>query len=390
MAKEELKDAGIRSLKTEPGKQLVVFDTVMKGLVLTVSAGGTKAWSALHYVGGKPRYHGLGRYPLVSLKQARLKARDFLLDPQAALKQSDRETFAQVAEGYIKRHVEKNGLRTAYEIKRALNVYVLPRWKDRPIADIKRGDVARLLDQIEDDHGASMADAVLSVIRSVMAWYEARQDDYRSPIVKGMRRTTQEQRQRERILDDDEIRAVWKASDEIPVFGAMLKVSLLTAQRRAKVATMKWSDIKDGVWTIQKEPREKSNAGSLKLPVMTWTIIDSQPRIVGNPHVFPATRGGVPLNAFPQRKREIDTKLAGMKPWTIHDLRRTARSLMARAGVKPHIAERVLGHAIAGVEGVYDRHSYDQEKAEALEALERLVTRILNPTDNVVALRQGH
>lgn len=118
-------------------------------------------------------------------------------------------------------------------------------------------------------------------------------------------------------------------------------------------------------------------------------IIAKQRKFDGNPYVF-AARGGGALNSFSQRKAELDKLLPdNMPPWTIHDLRRTAKSLMVRAGVRPDISERVLGHAIAGVEGVYDRHSYDAEKAEALKALASLVETILNPPEgNVVPLRR--
>ena len=167
----------------------------------------------------------------------------------------------------------------------------------------------------------------------------------------------------------------------------MLKVLLLTGQRKYKVATMQWDDIIDGEWRIHKAEREKGNAGTLRLPQAVLEIIGTQPRIARNPYVF-AGRGPGPFNSFSQRKQDLESKLPEMPGWVIHDLRRTARSLMSRVGVRPEIAERVLGHAIPGVEGVYDRHSYTDEKAEALEQLASLVGQIINPppTDNVAQL----
>jgi len=151
---------------------------------------------------------------------------------------------------------------------------------------------------------------------------------------------------------------------------------------------MMWNDFKDGEWTIRVERREKGTAGKLKLPAMALEIVEKQPRIAGNPYVFPG-RGKIAFNSFSQRKAELDEKLSDMDPWVIHDLRRTARSLLSRAGVRPDISERVLGHAIAGVEGVYDRHSYDAEKADALKRLAGLVGRIVNPPkDRVVQLQR--
>ncbi len=110
-------------------------------------------------------------------------------------------------------------------------------------------------------------------------------------------------------------------------------------------------------------------------------------KLAENPYVFAASRGKGPLNSS-DWKQSLDAKLPPMPHWVIHDLRRTARSLLSRAGVRPDISERVMGHAILGVEGVYDRHRYDDEKAEALQALANLITRILNPpAENVVQLR---
>jgi integrase len=144
---------------------------------------------------------------------------------------------------------------------------------------------------------------------------------------------------------------------------------------------MKWTDLTSGLWTIDTEAREKGNAGELELPAMALEIIEAQPRYESSPYVF-AGRGGKAIGGWSKFKREFDAKLnANVEPWTIHDLRRTARSLMSRAGVNPHIAERVLGHVIPGVEGVYDRHQYKAEKAQALRALAGLIEKILANDD---------
>ena len=267
------------------------------------------------------------------------------------------------------------GCASQLEIERVLKKYVFPKWGHRPFRDIKRNDVALLLDEVSDNHGPSQADIVLAYVRKLMNWFASRDNFYVSPIVRGMNRSKKEKRSR--ILNDDEIRNLWRAADG--TFGALLKVALLTAQREGKVSTMKWSDISDdGVWTIPSEKREKSNAGSLQLPQMALDIINGQPKFAGNVHVFAAVKGDGPFNAFSQRKRELDEKIS-MPHWTIHDLRRTARSLLSRAGVRPDISERVLGHAIPGIAQVYDRHSYDVEKADALNRLATMVNQIVNP-----------
>jgi len=296
------------------------------------------------------------------------------------------DTVADVIETYLKRHVAARGLRTEYEIRRLLTAHVLPHWRDRPFAEIKRSDVARLLDAIEDRHGAWAADGTLAILRGVASWYAGRNDDYIAPFVRSMRRVPEEARKRSRTLDDGELRRVWRAAGAAGAFGAMVQLLLLTGQRRDKVVTMRWGDLSpEGVWTIRTAPGEKGNAGTLRLPPQALAIIHARPRFAGNPHVF-AGSGAGPTSNFYKDKRALD-QASGTPGWTLHDCRRTARSLLSRAGVRPDIAERVLGHAIAGVGGVYDRHLYDDEKAAALVRLAALVERIVDPpAANVVAL----
>jgi integrase len=408
MPKKRLTEQGVAKLKLPKTGTVDYYDAGMPGLVLRLNYGGAKSWRALYYVptvakSGKrkgqrisiPTTHELGRFPILSLKQARDKARVFLADPQRALAQADVGSFKEIAEAFIKLHVEnpdpKSKLRTREEVVRVLTKYVFPHWQHRQFRDIRRGDVAALLDKVQLNNGPRQADVVLAVVRKLMNWYQSRNDDYVTPIVKGMHRHNGGDHKRKRVLgskltsenayNDAELRALWKACDDAGTFGALIKVLLLTGQRRNKVATMQWEDLNDaGVWTIPKEDREKTNAETLRLPQAVLDIINAQPRIAANPYVF-AGRGSGPFNSFSQRKEELDKKL-NIPPWVIHDLRRTAKTLMARAGVRPDISERVLGHTIRGVEGVYDQHGYDTEKADALNRLAALV-------DTISLHRQG-
>jgi integrase len=317
MPKKRLTEEGVAKLKPPPkGKQVDYYDAGMPGLVLRVNYGGAKVWRALYYVStvaksGKrqgerirmPTTHELGRYPHLKLKEARERARVFLADPQKAKAQADAGSFREVAENFVKRHVEANKLRTKKQIERSLAKYVYPSWAHQPFRQIKRGDVAALLDKIQDNHGSRQADVCLAIIRKMMNWYASRNDDYSSPIVRGMHRHNGGDHKRKRILGDDEIRAVWKACGKIGTFGALVKTLLLTGQRREKVVTMRWDDIVDDVWNIPSEVREKTSAGTLRLPAAVLDIVDAQPRVAGNPYVF-AARGSGPFNSFSQRKEE--------------------------------------------------------------------------------------
>jgi integrase len=343
---------------------------------------------------GKQVWATIGSAELFTIAEAREKAREALKRVKAGRSASEPPptkpaTFEAVAEQWLARHVRVNGLRSEREINRLLRSHILPAWRDRPFLSVRRSDVAALLDHVEDNHSPRQADYILNVVRSIMNWFATRHDDYTPPIVRGMRRQSQGAQARARILTDDELRAIWHAAEANGTFGAIVRLCLLTAQRRTKVAGMRWADITiDGEWTIPKEAREKDTAGSLVLPEAALIIIRAQSRLGDNPFVF-AGRGVGRFNGFGKSKARLDTALPGLPPWVLHDLRRTARSLMARAGVRPDIAERVMGHAIAGVEGVYDRHSYREEKADALRRLAALIEGIVHPHENVVPVAKG-
>jgi integrase len=248
----------------------------------------------------------------------------------------------------------------------------------------RRSDVAALLDKVEDHNGARQADYVLAITRKIANWYAARHNSYAPPFVKGMARRTAKERERTRILSDDEIRHVWKATEGNGTFGALVRLLLLTAQRREKVVAMRWQDLDDGTWRIPREPREKGAPAELVLPAPALAIIESRPRIGSNPYVLAGGRGDGPIRGFSKAKRQFGAA-CGVTDWTLHDLRRTARSLMSRAGVSTEHAERTLGHARPGVEGVYDRHHYRDEVRHALERLATLLDGIINERANIAA-----
>ena len=285
------------------------------------------------------------------------------------------EAFETVANEWLKRHVEARGLFSERAIRRNVRNHVLPAWDGRNFRSIGRIDVTKLCDSVEDNAGPVQADMILGTVTSIFKWYAKRNDNYNSPIIPGMRQTKASERARERILSDDEIRLVWTKATG--TFGDMVKMLLLTAQRREKVASMKWEDVSvDGTWLVKNGvKREKGTGGELVLPSMAVDILRSRPRLNSNPYVFAGRRDGYFIG-WGKAKAALDAA-TGITGWILHDCRRTARSLMSRAGVHPDIAERVLGHVQQGVLGTYDRHAYKEEKREALRMLAGLVESIL-------------
>jgi integrase len=194
-----------------------------------------------------------------------------------------------------------------------------------------------------------------------------------------MARVSKAAGRRKRTLSDDEIRKLWHtgaSSHAGAMYGAFLRLGLLTAQRREKLRDIRWDDIRDGVWTIRTEPREKGNPGKLKLPQMALDVINAQPRFIGNDHIFAGRNGSAAATLFSGTYKEDFDRACGVTGWRLHDLRRTARSLMSRAGVQTEIAERVLGHAQGELIATYDQHDYATEKADALEKLAALIQTI--------------
>jgi integrase len=366
MKRRHLTDEQIRKLPRKT-KRYTLADPELIGHYLRIPARKSKApitFVAVARRDGKPRWTTLGTMDTLRLSQARERARRAIGSIQHD------HSVASAAEDWLRRQVRAKGFRTVRERERIVERHIIPSLGSRAMSDVRKDDLTAMLDRIEDESGAPMADAVLRIFRAIARFHHQRREDYQAPATSGMWRVSE--RTRKRILTDAEIKAIWNCDGG--AFGAMVKLALLTAQRRDKVRTIRREDIQDGVWVIRTEEREKGNPGQLRLPRLALDVIAQQPRV--NEYVFHG-RGAGPIASSGYHKAEFD-KLCGVKDWRVHDLRRTARSLMARAGVISEHAERVMGHKIAGVEGVYDRHHYQGEMADALTKLADLIKQIMS------------
>ena len=200
-----------------------------------------------------------------------------------------------------------------------------------------------------------------------------------------MARTKPKERARSRILTDDELRRVLTTAAGQPgAVPAWIQFLLYTACRRDEARSMTWAELDGSDWILPAS-RNKVKVDLIRpLSPAALDILRRVPRIDGSAYVF-STTGRVPISDSSRAKKQFD-KAAGVYGWTWHDLRRTARSLMSRAGVNSDHAERCLGHVIGGVRGTYDRHEYHAEKRKAYAALAAQIDRIVNPVDNVTEL----
>ena len=315
-------------------------------------------------------------------------------------------TVTSVLDDFVVRHVRNRNqpLRSADEYESAFKRLVKPRIGKLGIYEVRRSHVVKMLDEIEDANGPVMADRTLAYVRKAFNWYATRDDQFNVPVVRGMGRVKPKERARTRVLSDEEIRTIWPVLEDVGTYGSFVKMLLLTAQRHSEVARMSHGEIgADGIWTIPAERYKTKRPNFVPLSKVALALIERQQKFTDCQYVFP-TSAKTPYSRSGKSKAKLDTAVfAAMKAqakkgakvepipnWALHDLRRTAKTLMVRAGVRPDISERVLGHVIAGVEGTYDRHSYADEKRDALEKLAAMIERILNPLPSNVETLGEH
>jgi integrase len=391
---KRLTETLVKRVKAEPGAERSVYwDAGQPGFGLMVTSGGHRSFVVQY------RAHGVSRRMTLpaelSLKDARREARALLgnvakgHDPLAERRKKAAEatnTLRSIAEEYLSR--EGGRLRTMAERRAVFERLVYPKLGARQIDTIKRSEINRLLDKIEDESGASMADHTLAYLRRLFNWHASRSDDFRTPIVRGMARTSNKERERARILSDEELRAIWRVAEGATgPFGTFVQFLVLTGARRSEAAGMTWSEITNGDWTLPAARNKVKQDLIRPLSPAAQAVLAKLPRHGTRGLVF-TTDGKHPIGGFSKFKAAFD-RACGITGWTIHDLRRTARSLMSRAGVAADHAERALGHVIGGVRGVYDRHEFKDEKRRAFEALAAQIERIVNPQENVVPLRES-
>lgn len=434
----------LKSLKPAPkGQRYSVVDNDCRHLRVRVTDTGAKTFIMYKRWPGLPNplVRALGDVDVLSLKEAREKAqaweklRKSGIDPkkqeaddkrQRAMEEEERQDtlFGVVMEDYLKRHVA--GQRKAEQVAREMRADLLPRLKNKPLADITRRDVTKVIDAIKDRGSPYQAHNVFGHLRTMFNWAIDRGvygietspcDRMKATRVIGPKKA------RQRVLSDLEIAAFWRAAGKMTKYdrvrrvkvddinGAVFRLLLVTGQRKSEIAEMAWSEIDGGtkLLTVPAERYKSDAAHTVPLSEMAMDIIEPLPRYKGKDtgdFVFTTTKGKKPVNGFSNAKERLerqmllalralarmrgdDPKAVRMDPFVIHDVRRTVRTRLSGLRVPDHVAELVIGHARRGLAGVYDRHSYDAEKREALDAWANRLRSIIEPVpSNVVPFRE--
>jgi integrase len=385
-------------------KRFEVADAGCVGLFLQVQPSGAKRFAVRYRINGKPAKFTLAaNLGLAAARTAASEIRQKVgqgIDPfqqkraaKAAAEIAAGTTLRAVAEAYLRQQEAKpegERLRTIGQRRATLTRLVFPVLGGRTIGEIKRGEVVKLLDKIEIERGARMADEVLAMLHIVFGWHAIRDEDFRSPLVKGMARTKPKERMRSRTLTDDELARVWKACDSAGVFGDYVKFMMLTATRRNEAARMTWGEINgSGDWLIPEVRYKNKRPHLIPLSKAARELLAKQPQIASCPYVF-TSDGNRAVSGFGQGKIRLD-QLSGVSGWRLHDVRRVCRSLLSRVGVPNDVAEMCLGHTLPSLRRTYDLHDHYREKKDAFERLAAEVARIVDgPQDNVVTLpRRG-
>jgi integrase len=427
-------DRGIQALQRKSQRYEIVEDGAT-GLAVRVSPRGIKAFCYLYRFGGKPRRLTLGLYrdpslvsaasalthdarglPYLSLADARIKLaearkqRDGGVDPAAEAVQAHRvertaETIDQLIDAYIAKHVKGNFReRSAAEEERILRKDVSPEWGKRKISHFKKKDAIALTDAIVP-RGRVIANRTMSAIRRLFRWAERQSIIEASPL-RDMPQPGGREAPAERSLTDQEIAEVWQATGSLGYpYGPLIRLLLVTGQRRGEVAGMRDSEMMPPakLWTIPggKNGRTKNRlAHEVPLSPLALEIIADLPKDDDKPTdclFVSGYRGDEPAGAFKDAKKKLDKLIqaaraellreagedpamaAPMPRWTLHNLRRTARTGFSALPQRfaPEMCERVINHVPGGVRRTYDVHQYREEKREILNAWARRLKQII-------------
>jgi len=393
----------IDGLKCPEGKRdILVFDDEQRGLGVRITSSGGKTYLAQYAFAGQKRRIPLGSCGGVSLAKARDAVRAIMgdvaksIDPAAERKKATVEarrkaaheamTLSTLLSDWQALHLASKRPSYAVEAVRAVR-NAFPRYLDLPAADLSRTAIVKTLDAMARKGSAVMAAQTAAYGKAAYGWAVKRGALSTNPFSNLPVTPTVK---RERVLSDDELAAIWRATDGAGPFNGIVRLLILTGQRREEVAGMTWAELSDDLstWIIPASRAKNGATHIVPLSAQAQDLLRSVPHF--GELVFPGLRG--PFNGWSKAKAALDVN-SGVTNWRLHDLRRTNATGLQRLGVRLEVTEQVLNHVSgsrAGIVGVYQRHDFASEKRAALEAWGEHVRAIVDgraATDNVVTLR---
>jgi integrase len=393
MPRVKLTKSAIDALPT-PSKDIVYWDSGCPGFGVKVTPKGRKVFIVLYRGAAfRLRKYTIGPYGRVTLHQARAAAlkifaaraegRDPVAEKQHARRRLLADGVQDLIELFISEHVSKT--RSAHEISRLLRREVIPYWGKRSVHEIGKREIIELVHEVAARGAPSAANKLLKVIKTFFGWCFGRAILEASPA-QGLSAPARE-KPRDRVLSDDELTAILGAARQIDgPYRGIVEFLALTGQRREEVAQLTWDELglATQIWTIPASRTKNAKPHIVHLSKQSVAVLMRMPKL--GAFVF-SVSGAKPFQSFSTAKREID-KLSEVTGWRLHDLRRTCVSGMARLGVAPHVADKVLNHqsgTISGVAAVYQRHEFLEERQGALDRWSAHVERLLKNAERLVA-----
>jgi integrase len=368
-----LTDLSIRKLKAPDSGQKTHFDDSLPGFGIRVSQGGAKSFVVMY--GKQRQLKTLGRYPDMGLADARLAAKRVQGD-LSLLRPRDPGTlpavrFDMAKERFLEDCATRTKSSTREEYRRLLNRYFK---FQKDVADVTRSDIANVIGSIK--HAPSERHHAFVAIRTLMNWCTRHGMIEASPVPP----LSFKSQPRARILSDDELRIVWQRAEECGYpYGCIVQLLILTGQRRGEIAGLRRSWTKDAEIVFPHGFTKNKREHLIPIGPLTKRAIDTAPETADL--LFPA-RGSDhrPFNGWSKSKRLFDHPI-DVADYTLHDLRRTYSSNMARLGVPIHVTEKLLNHAsgaVSGVAAVYNRYTYADEMRSAVEQYEAFIADTAN------------
>ena len=367
-------DRTIRSLEPPAKGQTTFWDQGQSGFGVRVSSGGARSFVLVY--GANRTRKTIGRYPAVSLKQARDKAKELLAEFTLGLERHRSISWTEARERFIQDCERKNKPNTVAYYRKRLDKHF--KFGQRNLSDISKQDVLQRIRKISTS--ASEQHHAFVAARTLFNW-AVREDLISASPLQGVG-GFKPAKARERVLNEDELRSVWLEDERAPYpYGPLIKVLILTGLRRTEAASLEWSfiDEVEGVVSIPAHLTKNGRTHSIPLSGKLAQVFADLPRI--NKYLFPsAHEKGTIFNGWGKSKARFDAKLVGVEPYTLHDLRRTFATTHAKIGTPIHVTEKLLNHVsgtISGVAAIYNRHTYLEEMQTASDAYDEYLAKLV-------------
>ena len=375
MPKVTLTEITLKSLATPAKGQVTYWDESTSGFGVRVSQGGTKSFVVVH--GVNRQRETLGRYPTISLKQARDQAKKLLAQITLGVEQKRTITYADARELFLEACEARNKKNTVDYYRKRLDVHF--RFGRKRLDEITRTDIQSRIRKIKTS--TSEQNHAFVAIRTLLNWALREQYIEQSPIA-SMKPPAKAQA-RDHVLSDQELIEVYQKSLEHPYpFGQIVSLLVLTGLRRNEVASLQWDwiDQSEQSITIPAEVTKNKRLHTMPYGDLVEAVFETIPGI--GPYLFPArSETGTIFNGWGKSKERFDRSLEDVEPYTLHDLRRTFATTHAKIGTPIHVTEKLLNHVsgtISGVAAVYNRHSYFEEMKAATIIYDEYLEKLLN------------